>query len=213
MPKYIIFLIIADRPAAEKEKDHDDLHDHPSFQKMMKEFLNWVKAEIEAERIKGANYLLDSSEDTHIRIGYHTPWTPEEDKVKTEGESISPPSKSSITRGQQAGMSKNMLAYYTAEFPKLDDVITWGRSCPIAYDGFSLEIRELDDNAAAVGKMPPKEKEWVGDKILAVRRQMLEEGKMKKEGDGTQWVKLEDSKEIKEIVVAAEERDAQKEED
>jgi len=206
MPKYVVFFIAANRPQASEAKDDDDIKNDPYFKKTMQEFLNWIKAEIESERIKDGNFLLDASEETNIRVDFHTP---EAAQDETEDQPTIPPPSSSLTRGYQNDMSSNMLGYYTAEFPALEDVIAWAQSCPISYDGFSLEIRQLQNNEKVVAEAEPEVKEWVGDQILSTRKKMLDQGKMKKEDDGTLWGKVEDDKEIKEIVADAEKRDAQ----
>jgi hypothetical protein len=214
MPKYVIFLIIANRPPASETKDIAELTKDPVFQKTLNEFLSWVKTEIEAERIKGGDFLLEASDETNIRIDFQNRDTPPEAELeKKDGESVPPPPKSLTTRGHQVDMSANIIGYYTAEFPCLNDVITWGRSCPIYYDGFALEIRQLKDVIMSLNEAPVETKEWVGDHIVSVRERLLEEGKMRKEEDGTQWVKLEDEEGIKELVVEAEERKAQTKQD
>jgi hypothetical protein len=76
-----------------------------------------------------------------------------------------------------------------------------------------LEIRQLKDVIMSLNEAPVETKEWVGDHIVSVRERLLEEGKMRKEEDGTQWVKLEDEEGIKELVVEAEERKAQTKQD
>ena len=106
-----------------------------------------------------------------------------------------------------------MLGYYTVEFPTVNEVVAWARSCPVSYDGFALEIRQLKDVIMSLNEAPVETKEWVGDHIVSVRERLLEEGKMRKEEDGTQWVKLEDEEGIKELVVEAEERKAQTKQD
>lgn len=211
MPKYIIFLIIADRKEASESKDDDDIKKDPVFKKMLEKFLSWIKTEIEAERIKGGEYLLEASEETNVRIDFHNP--SKEDLEKEYDGSTLPPQNSSVTRGHQKDASTNILAYYNAEFPTLDEAITWARSCPIAYGGFSLELRQLQHIGDSMNEAPSEVREWIGDHIVSVREHLAEEGKLKKEEDGTQWVKLEDEGGIKEIVAEAEERKAQKGED
>ena len=213
MPNYVVFLIIANRPA-DKAKDNTEMTKDPYFQKMLHEFLSWVQAEIKAERIKRGDFLLEASEETNIRIDFHTPdAAPEAEPEKNDGEPTLPPPKSSTTHGHQLDTTANILGYFTAEFPTVDEVVAWGRSCPISYDGFALEIRQLRDLQASIDEAAPEATEWVGDYIVSKRKELLEEGKMKKEEDGTQWVKLEDEGGIKEIVAEAEERAAQKEQD
>jgi len=229
MPKYVVFLITANRPEAGKTKDNNEITKDPHFQKWLHEFLDWIKAEVKNEHIKDGDVLLESSEDTNIRIDFHEPGTPGSpnkpqtipdmlgqstaEPDKTDSGPALPPPNSSVTRGHQPDMSTNILSYYTAEFPSVNEAIAWARSCPISYDGFALEIRQLKDLKESIDEAPPEVREWTGDYIVSVRKQLLEEGKMKKEEDGTQWVKLEDQEGIKEMVVEAEEREAQKEQD
>ena len=63
MPQYVVFLIVANRAGANKEKDNSEITKDPYFQKMLQEFLNWVQAEIKAERVKGGEFLLEASEE------------------------------------------------------------------------------------------------------------------------------------------------------
>jgi len=214
MPKYVVFLIVANRLGADKTRDDNDITKDPYFQKMLHEFLSWVQAEVKAERVNGGDFLLEASEETNIRIDFHVPdAAPEAEAEKSDATPTLPPLDSTMTRGHQVDTTANILGYFTAEFPTVNDVVAWGRSCPISYDGFALEIRQLRDLQTSISEAPPEATEWVGDHIVSTRKQMLEDGKMKKEEDGTQWVKLEDEEVIKEIVADAEERAAQKGQD
>jgi len=214
MPRYVVFLITANRLEADKVKDDNETTKDSYFQKMLHEFLSWIQAEIKAGRINGGDFLLDSSEETNIRVDFHNPdAAPEADLEKNDGGSALPPPKSSVTRGHQVDMSANILSYYTAEFPSVNEVVAWARSCPISYDGFALEIRQLMDVKTSLSEAPPEATEWVGDHIVSTRKQLLEQGKMRREEDGTQWVKLEDDEGIRKVVAEAEEREAQKEQD
>jgi hypothetical protein len=118
-----------------------------------------------------------------------------------------------MTRGHQVDTSANILGYYTAEFPTVNEVVAWARSCPVSSDGFALEVRQLKDLKTSISEAPSEVTEWVGDHIVSTRKQLLEQGRMRREEDGTQWVKLEDEEGIREIVAEAEERGAQKEQD
>jgi hypothetical protein len=214
MPKYVVFLIFANRPEANTTKDDNEINKDPSFQKMLHEFLSWVQAEIKAERVKGGDFLLEASEETNIRINFRDPdKASEAESQKNDDGPALPPPNSLITRGHQVDTTANILGYFTAEFPTVNEVVAWGRSCPISYDGFALEIRQLRDLKTSISEAPPEATEWVGDHIVATRKQLLEQGKMRREEDGTQWVKLEDEEEIREIVAEAAEREAQKEQD
>jgi hypothetical protein len=211
MPKYVVFFIATNRPEANEAKDDNEITSDPYYKKMMQEFLGWIKAEIKSERLKDGAFLLEASEETNIRVDFHNPDTLSETTQDENGVVPDvPPPKSSLTRGHQDDMSSNILGYYTAEFPKVDDVIAWARSCPISYDGFAVEVRQLRDTGEAISEATPEVREWAGDQILSVQKQLLEQGKMKREDDGTLWGKVEDQKEIKEIVQEAEKRDAQK---
>jgi hypothetical protein len=214
MPKYVIFLILANRPEAKKDEEDNDKAREPPVDQMIEAFLNWIKGEIKSERIKGGEYLLGSSEETNIRIDFHDAGNALAKKlVEGDGESPLPPPSSSVTRGHQPDMSTNVLAYYTAEFASVNDVIAWGQSCPISYDGFALEIRELQNTMTAIAEAPAEAREWTGDHIVSIRKKLAEEGKLKEEEDGTKWVKLEDEPVVKEIVAEAEEREAKKVQD
>jgi len=222
MPKYIIFLIIAGRPGASESKtskqDDEATYKDPEFQKTLAAFLDWIKEEFEARRITDGNVLLDASEDTNIRIDFFSPG-PEAIQKKDdaapetkEGETSLPPPKSSVKRGVQDDVSTSILTYYIAEFPTLNEAIAWGQSCPISFDGLALEIRQLQDLNAAVEEAPQQVREWSGDTIMNGRKRLLEEGKMRRDEDGTLWVKVEDPEGVSEIVAEAEEREAKKEE-
>jgi hypothetical protein len=214
MPNYVIFLIAANRPGASEAKDDNEITKDPYFQKMLHEFLRWVVAEIEAERIKGGDFLLEASEETNIRIDFHDPDTaPEAEVEKKDGGPVLSLPSSMVTRGHQGDMSTNILGYYTAEFPTVNEVVAWARSCPISYDGFSLEIRQLQEFKKSLNDAQPEAREWAGDHIVSTRKKLLEQGKMRREEDGTQWVKVEDEEAVKEIVAEAEERKARKEQD
>jgi len=215
MPRYIIFLITANRAEASETKDDNknELFSDPFFQKILHEFLNWIEAEIKAERVKGGEYLLESSEETNIRVDFHDPDTAPNIKPDENDDKLDlPPPKSSVTRGLQGDMSTNIMSYYTAEFSTVNDAIAWAQSCPLSYDGFALEIRQLKDVEAAISEAPSEVKERVGDQIVLARKHLLEQGKMKKEEDGTLWVKLEDEKWVTGVVAEAEKREAEKEE-
>jgi hypothetical protein len=202
MPKYVVFFITANRPEASDAKDNNEISNEPVFQEIMQGFLSWIQAEIKSERIKDGAFLLDASEETNIRVDFHSPETVPE--IIQEGE----PANSTLTRGHQNDMSTNILGYYTAEFPTVKDVIAWARSCPISYDGFAVEIRQLRDTGEAISEATSEVREWAGDQIVFMRKRLFEQGKMKRDDDGTLWIKLEDEKEIKEIVEEAEKRDA-----
>jgi hypothetical protein len=190
---------------------HWAIHIASNNQKIMQEFLSWTQAEIKAERIKDGAFLLEASEETNIRVDFHNPdTTAETAQEESDGKPSIPPPNSSMTRGHQNDMSTNILGYYTAEFPSVSEVIAWARSCPISYDGFALEIRQLRDTGKSIKEATSEVREWAGDQIVFMQKQLLEQGKMKKEEDGTLWVKLEDEKEVKEIVAEAEKREAQK---
>lgn len=182
------------------------------FQKMMQEFLSWMEAELKAERIKGGDFLLEYSKEFNVRVDFHDPdKAPEAKLEKNDDLPANPPPKSSMTRGYQDYMSANILGYYTAEFPSLKDVTVWAQSCPISYDGFALEVRQLHEGMKAISEATPEVKEWAGDNILFMRKQLIEQGKMKREEDGTLWAKVVEEDEIKEIVAEAEKREAQNE--
>ncbi|KAE9370068.1 hypothetical protein N431DRAFT_509004 [Stipitochalara longipes BDJ] len=214
MPNYVVFFLVAHRPEANPTKDDKEITEDPHFQKMLHEFLSWIQAEIKAERIKGSEFLLEASDETNIRIDFQNTYPePEAESEKNDSEPTLPPPKSAMTRGHQGDTTANILGYFTAEFPTVDDVVAWGRSCPISYNGFALEIRQLKDLKNSISEAPPEATEWVGDHIVAKRKELVEEGKLKKEEDGTQWVKLEDGEEIKKIIAEAEEREAQKDQE
>ncbi|KUJ10924.1 uncharacterized protein LY89DRAFT_689476 [Mollisia scopiformis] len=217
MPKYTVFLIVADRSAnrseEEKKKQSDDVKKDPSFNKFMKEFLDWIGEETNAKRLKSADVLEESTEQTSIRVNFHSDETPAAEAEKDDDTKFMPPTKSLTTRGHLECVSANILGYYTAEFPTINDAATWAQSCPIAFDGFALEIRQLTDTDKTISEATPEVKEWAGDQIVSARKQLVEEGKLKKEEDETLWVKVEDSEEIKEVVTEAEKRLAEKGDD
>jgi len=214
MPKYVVFLLVANRPEASKTNDDNDneLSSDPEIKKVQQEFLSWIEAENKAERVKGSEFLLDSSEETNIRVDFHDPDTKPEAKVEENDSGPAIPSlKSSVTRGHQPDMSTNILCYFTVEFSEVKEVIAWAQSCPLAYSGFALEIRELKGTEASISEAPAEVKEWAGDQIVFTRKRLFEQGKMKKDEDGTLWFKVEDEEGVKEIVVEAEKREEQNE--
>jgi hypothetical protein len=135
----------------------------------------------------------------------------DEGPEKKDVELVLPPPNSSVTRGEQTAVTANILGYYTTEFDTVDNVITWAQSCPISYGGFALEIRELQDTTSSITEAPAEVKGWVGDQIVFMRKQLLEQGKMKRDQDGTLWSKVEDDEEVKELVGEAEKREEQNE--
>lgn len=206
MPKYVVFMIVANRPEVDETRDKDDkdVSDDPLFKEMLRRFLSWIEAEIKSERLKDGAFVLKSSEETNIRVEFH------EGKMKESetGDSKSeiPPPDPSVTHGLQSNMSTNIMGYYTAEFPTVEDVVAWARSCPVSFEGFALEVRQLQDSGAAISEAPSDVKEWAGDQILSTRKQLLQQGKMKKDEEGTLWVKVEEDPKIKKVVAEAEER-------
>jgi len=216
MPKYVVFLIAANRSQSDTTKDDNEIQKDPVFKKIMQEFLNWMGTEMEADHVKGGDFLADSSDETNIRVEFHGPGTaPESEPEKNEDGTVIPAPKSSMSHKHQTSVTTNIMGYYTVEFPTMDEVIAWARSCPISYDGFALEIRQLliQDMDRAVSEMPSESKEWAGDQILFARKKLFEEGKLKKEDDGNLWVKIEEDQGIKEIVAEAEKRETEKEQD
>lgn len=233
MPKYVIFLIVPNRSEAKHDKEVvQKVAEDPDSRKMLHDIISWINAEVEAKRIVGGESILPASEDTNIRIDFHTrstntndtktglrsalkhfihPSTVARSEAGQKGDDPKLPSSAfTVTRPPQDGMSTNLVSYLTAEFTTVNEVIAWAQTCPIPDGGFSMEIRELKGTAAVFEEAPPEERDTAGDMILSMRKELLEEGKMKKEADGTQWVKLEDEDGIKQVVAEAEEREAKK---
>jgi hypothetical protein len=212
MPQYVIFFIVQDRPDANDSDDNKSRREEPAFRKVLHDFLGWIAAEIKAERIKSGNFLLESSEETNIQVNFHLPEdAPVAEPEKNDEELVIPSAESTVTRDIQLSVSRNILGYYTGEFPALGDVIEWARSCPIGYDRFTLEIRQLYDAQANITEAPSEARDWAADHIVEKRKEQIEQGNMKKDEDGTLWAKVEDPEPIKQIVAEAETRQEQNE--
>ncbi|KAH8895232.1 hypothetical protein GQ53DRAFT_820070 [Thozetella sp. PMI_491] len=208
MPKYVVFIIFPNRPT-DKESG-DDMKDNPLFQKLIHEMVTWITSEVEAERLKGGENLVDVSEESSIRVDLQTPdIVPSAEPKEPGGDIALPPPKSSVTRGHQNHASREIRAFYTAEFPTVDDVIAWAQSCPVSYDGFSLEIRALEELDITSSKMPSELKEWAGHRIISRRKELLEEGQLRRDEDGTLWARVVDDKPTKDLVAEAEKREAE----
>ncbi|ETS73849.1 hypothetical protein PFICI_14795 [Pestalotiopsis fici W106-1] len=225
MPKYSVFVIFANRPALDESDDGEKPHGDPLYERILRDFFNWMQGEIKAERLQGADFLDESSEETSIKVDFQTPDEVKEGKLddKLKESSIddaaddgAPPlvaSKSSVRRGSQHALSRDILGYFTIEFPTVDDVIAWAQSCPLSFEGCSLEIRRLHDTKKAIEDIPPDIRERTGDQMLATRERNLQEGKLKKNDDGTLWAKVELEGPAKDMLDEAEERKAQKEQE
>jgi hypothetical protein len=209
MPKYAIFLVTAE--PSEPSKTKDEINEDPHLQKMVQEFLSWTEAEIKAERVKNGDFLLNSSEETNIRVDFHDLDKTSEAEPENNGAGPAVPlPNSSVSRGQQTCVSMRILGYLTAEFPTVDAVVLWARSCPLSYEGFSLEIRQLQDAEMSINGAVSQARDWAGEQIVFLRKQLLEQGRMRRDEDGTLWAKVEDTPEVAEIVAEAEKREAEK---
>jgi hypothetical protein len=208
MPKYVVFFICAEQPSNEKKSD--EIKESPLYQKVMHEMVTWITSEIEGERLKGGENLVDFSEESSIRVDLHTPdETPPADYKENDGDITLPPPKSSVTRGQQNHTSREIRALYTTEFPTLDDVIAWAQSCPVSYDGFSIEIRAAEEVDITSSQLPSEFKEWAGHRIVSRRKELLEEGKLRKDDDGTLWARVVDDQPTKDFVAEAEKKESE----
>lgn len=114
-----------------------------------------------------------------------------------------------MLRGPKHSQITHLRASYFVEYPTSEEVIAWAKSCPVAFDGFSLEIRELEDPKVPLKSAPEDMKEWIGDQIVSKRKELVEKGDMKKDDDGTLWAKIKDEDWTKEMIIEAEKRDAE----
>jgi len=186
----------------------------PAVEEMMHKVLEWIDDEVRAKRIESSEVLLDSSEETDIRVEFHDPDTvSQEEQEKNDKEPEIPHTDPSVKRGGQIATSTDILGFYTVEFPTKDEVVAWARSCPLSYEGVFLEIRELHDRKGVLNEATEEVKQYAGDQILFMRKQLSEEGKLKTDEDGTMWIKVEEEQGVKEIVADAEKREAKNEEE
>ncbi|KAF3025141.1 hypothetical protein E8E14_014705 [Neopestalotiopsis sp. 37M] len=199
---------------------HEDesLKGDPLVQKVMHDVVTWIQEQVKAGRLKGADFLVESSEETSIKIDFDTPDDVKDGKLddmleENDGESPLVTPKSSVTRGSQHALTRDILNYFTVEFPSLDDAISWAQSCPLSFEGSSIEIRKLQDTKTAVENTPADIRERTGDQMLATFDKELQEGNMKKSNDGTLWHKVELEEPLQDVLAEAEERRAQKEQE
>lgn len=207
MPEFLILFLFPKSSQASKDVGEtvEEAKENPLLRKAITEMTAWIEDELKAQRLTSGGVLLDSTADTDVRVNYHNP--DEQAHDNAEGGISLPPSKSSVVRGPQANVSASISQYYVAKFPTIDNVVAWAQSCPISYDGFALEIRKLQSAAEILDEVDGETADRIGDLVVSQRTKLIEEGKMKKEEDGTLWAKVEDDEEqVREMVKKAEER-------
>ncbi|KAH8680683.1 hypothetical protein BX600DRAFT_504443 [Xylariales sp. PMI_506] len=216
MPNYAIFIVDSNRPYIDKTKEDEDIEKSPLAQKMLREFIAWTDTEVKAGRIQGGDFLLKSSAETNVRVEFSNPDEAPAaeqgrngDDDNNDGTTLLRKDPQAIPEGNDHSTTTTIIGYYNAEFPTIKEAVSWAQSCPISYEGFAIEIRQLQDSETALNNAPSELKEWAGDQIVSVRKQKLEEGKMRKDEDGTLWAKVEDDGVVKEIINDAEKRDVQ----
>lgn len=233
MRKYAVFVVYEDLLALEKATEGRNLYDDPVYQKSVRDFLAWGEAEVKADRLKGGDFMYPSSEATSIRVEFEDdPEAYGDAEEKTSGDDKEPggkaaladdggnsssalpppPPKSTVTRGGRHSVSKDVLGYYTTEFPTADEAVAWAQSCPLHGKGFSLEIRQLKEFEKDIVGAPADVRQWAGDQMLAAREKKLEQGQLRRDEDGTLWAKAEVEGPLKDVIAEAEERKAQREE-
>lgn len=192
-------------PSKDAEETIEEAKEDPILRKAIAEMTTWIENELKAQRLTSGGILTDSTADTDVRVNFHNPDEPAHDTAE-EGISL-PPSKSSVVRGPQANISARISYYYVVKFPTIEDVVAWAQSCPISCDGFALEIRKLQSAVEILDEVDGETSDRIGDLVISQRKQMIEEGKMKKEEDGTLWAKVEDKDEkLRKVVQKAEDR-------
>ncbi|KAI0470989.1 hypothetical protein GGR56DRAFT_658524 [Xylariaceae sp. FL0804] len=206
----------ADEKKEGEEKEKEGKQD-PFVEHMMRDMVEWTTSE--AKKLKGEGVLLDASAATSVRVDFHDP--PDDVKARVgKGEDVdfddSGLPASSLTYphdddgdGHNDFFSARVQGYYVAEFPSLDACVAWARRCPMPFDGFHLEIRQLRDAEALVREMPAWAGEAAGDRVLEHRREAREQGRLRVDGDGTMWVRVEKEKWLEEKVGEAEKRKAE----
>ncbi|KAF7541396.1 hypothetical protein G7054_g557 [Neopestalotiopsis clavispora] len=218
MPKYAVFVIFANRRSLDEKEDKESPKGDPLYEKVLRDVFNWIQEEIKAERLKGASFLDESTEETSAKIDFDTPDEVKEGKLddllkENDGDTPLVTPKSSVTRNSRHALTRDIMHYFIIEYPNLDEAIAWAQSCPLSFEGSSLEIRRLHDPMKSVEEMPSDIRERSGDQALATRDKELQEGKLKKDEDGTLWAKVEFEGPVKDVLAEAEERRAQREQE
>lgn len=208
MSEFLVLFLFPKPPTQSKDDGEalEEAKEDPLVRAAIAEMTTWIEAELKAQRLTSGGVLTESTAETDVRVNFHNPDEPAKETAE-EGTISLPPSKSSVVRGPQANVSAAISYYYVVKFPTIEDVVAWAQSCPISCDGFALEIRKLQSSAEILGEVDGETSDHIGDLVVSQRKKAMEEGKMKKEEDGTLWAKVEASDEkIEEVIKKAEER-------
>lgn len=97
-----------------------------------------------------------------------------------------PPPLTSIIRWAVESDTSQLVSYYILKRDNMDEIVEWANSAPIFTNRLSFEIRQLTedlifDNAEA----------FVVEEVVSAKEKLMQEGKLRKDADGTYWIKIE----------------------